>query len=350
MTWNALFCAASFFLSVPPQVDTGRTEVHYTVSAHDAMGTEDRIRVDVTMRVVHPPPRMVVEIPVWAPGSYRLRVFPDRISRIEATDREGGDLEVERLHRFRWQVKTASDELTLRYQVELRGDDRFMMRGTQRRCITYEGPAVYMYLRDHKDAPCHVEFDIPDDWDVGCGLDHVEGRRYFASDYDFLADCPVKLGKFQRFSFESHGKPIDVVVDGPGDLEFDSEGWVANINKITDCQGAIFGGFPFEKYTFLYTASPGGGGGGLEHLTSTAIGITARGLRRSPRSGMSVTAHEFIHLWNVKRLRPRELGPFDYTRPNRTTALWIMEGITSYYTQVTLARCGLLDEDGFWKS
>lgn len=349
---SAFVCAAVFFPSVRPQVATGQTEVHYTVRAHDAMGSDKRIPVSVSMRIVNPPRRAVLELPVWTPGSYRLRDFPDRVSNVLATDAHSDrePLAVERLHRHRWQVKPRSNELTLSYSIELRENDRFMLRGKRRRCITYEGPAMYMYLRDHKDAPCYVEFDIPDDWDVGCGLDPLGGRRYFAADYDFLADCPVKLGTFQRFTFESHGKPIDVVVDGPGDLEFDSETWVANIKKITDCQGAIFGGFPFDKYTFLYTASPVGGGGGLEHLTSTAIGLRASQLRTSPETGMGVTAHEFIHLWNVKRMRPRELGPFDYTRPNRTTALWIMEGFTSYYAQVTLARCGLISEDAFWNS
>ena len=171
---------------------------------------------------------------------------------------------------------------------------------------------------------------------------------FFAQSYDFLADCPTKLGRFQKFGFESHGVPIDVVVDGPGDVEFDHEAWLANIKKITDTQGEIFGGFPFDRYTFLYTASPNGGGGGLEHLTSTAIGLSVEGLQDSPRAGVGVTAHEFFHLWNVKRIRPRALGPFDYTRPVRTTALWLMEGVTSYYTDVTLARCGLRSEEDFW--
>lgn len=337
-----------------PQKDIapGPLSAHYTVSAVDAVGDGDTIPIRVEIRVEHPPrPRIVFQIPVWTPGSYRLRDFPERIHEVRAVSASGSELPVDRLHRNTWQVVHGGQStVRLSYRVDLTPSDRFMMREDDRRCLTYEGPGVYMYVRGHKDRPCHVRFDLPKGWSVASGLVDRGGGLYFAQDYDFLADCPVKMGEFFRYGFESHGVPIDVVVDASEDLEFEHEEWIANIQKITDVQGEIFGGFPFDRYTFLYTVSRGGGGGGLEHLTSTAIGLSARSLEKSAETGMGVTAHEFFHLWNVKRIRPRALGPFDYTRPVRTTALWLMEGVTSYYTDVTLARAGLETPEEFWEA
>ncbi len=344
-------CALAFFVAVSPQdIDRGDTRAEYRIMAKDAAGDGERIPLQVEMTIHHPPrPFAVLQIPVWTPGSYRLRDFPEHVHVLGAKDEDGRELEVTQLRVDSWQVATGdSRALTLSYRVDLLPRDRFMMLSPERRCLTYEGPKVYMYLRDRTDIPCHVQFDLPEGWSAASGLVDQGKGRYFAQDYDFLADCPVKIGKFQSFDFESHGKRIDVVLDGLEDLEFDSKAWLANIKKIVDCQGDIFGGFAFDRYTFLYTAAPRGGGGGLEHLTSTAIGLRAPQLLDSPMTGMGVTAHEFFHNWNVKRLRPVALGPFDYSRPNRSTGLWVAEGITSYYTDVTLARIGMRSEEQFW--
>ncbi|MHC5063520.1 MAG: M61 family metallopeptidase [Planctomycetota bacterium] len=352
MVFSSL-CGLAIFIAVSPQdIDRGSTRAEYRIMAQDAKGDGERIPLQVEMTIHHPPrPFCVAQIPVWTPGSYRLRDFPEQVKVLSAKDAEGSELEVIQLRRDSWQVATGdSAAVTISYRVDLKPRDRFMMVSPERRCLTFEGPKVYMYLRDHTDIPCQVRFELPQGWSAASGLVDQGDGLYFAQDYDFLADCPVKIGEFQRFSFESHGKPIDVVVDALEDLDFDSKAWLANIKKIVDCQGDIFGGFAFDRYTFLYTASPRGGGGGLEHLTSTAIGVRAPQLIESPLTGMGITAHEFFHNWNVKRLRPAALGPFDYSRPNRSTGLWVAEGITSYYTDVTLARVGMRSEAQFWSS
>ena len=299
-------------------------------------------------------PRAVFDLPVWTPGSYRLRDFRDHVRDVRATAPAGAELAVTRLDADSWEVAHGrQEEITFAYRILLGENDRFMLRGDERRCLTYEGPQVYVLLRDHVARPCTVRFDLPNGWEVGSGLVRgADDRTFFAQDYDFLADCPVKLGVFQEWSFRAAGGArVDVVVDGPGEVEFDADPWVENIRRIVAVQGEMFGGFPFDRYAFLFTAQPGRGfGGGLEHLTSTAIGISAAQLRNSAATGLGTIAHEFFHTWNVKRLRPRALGPFDYQRQNRTTALWLMEGVTSYYTDVTLARAGLTEPERFWES
>ena len=258
-------CALISCLPLPQDIDRGPTVNHYTVRASSAEEQDGIIPLDLSLRVENPPrSRAVFQIPVWTPGSYRYRDFPDDVHHVRAVGADGSELEVLRLNRHSYEVVHGDQsEVTLHYRIALEEGDRFMLPGDERRCITYEGPAVYMYEASSKDAPCHVTFELPEGWSQASGLVTREDGSCFAQDYDFLADCPVKIGVFQTFEFESHGVPIEVVVDGPGDVEFDEETWLANIKKITDCQGEIFGGFPFDRYTFLYTASPFGGGGGL---------------------------------------------------------------------------------------
>ncbi|MCB0251943.1 MAG: hypothetical protein KDI07_25465, partial [Anaerolineae bacterium] len=158
-------------------------------------------------------------------------------------------------------------------------------------------------------------------------------------------DNPTILGKFLSRSF--HCRNADFVCNfwNPADrYDFDVEAFVAIVERIVDYQGSIFGGFPFRRYEFQYTVSPYGGGG-LEHLTSTSIGLSDRAMAANPMSGASITAHEFFHTWNVKRIRPAVLGPFRYGVENYTGNLWVAEGWTSYYGDLTLMRTGLMDRE-----
>jgi predicted metalloprotease with PDZ domain len=326
------------------------TTAHYTVRANGAAATDGEIALVVALRLDAPArDSTVFEVPIWTPGSYRRRDFPERITVLGANAGET-ELQPVRLGRTAWRVDHGTAEsVELRYRVALRPTDRFMDPGDKRRCITYEGPAVYLYAHGAEQAPCSVRFELPDGWTVASGLDPRPDGTHFAPDYDTVADCPVKLGVVQRFGFDSHGKRIEVVLDAGTDVDFDSEKWLRGLQGIVDEGAAIFGGLPFSRYVFLFTASSQGGGGGLEHLNSTAIGVGRRGFVADPASSFGISAHEFFHCWNVKRLRPAELGPFAYDRENRTTGLWLAEGVTSYYGPVLQARAGLLGKAQFWR-
>lgn len=322
---------------------------HYSVHAIGTSGPDDAIALTVELRLDAPAgDHTVFEIPVWTPGSYRLRDFPDRIEILTATA-DDRPLAAETVARGAWLVPHGECRSTsIRYRVSLRPNDRFMDPDPARRCITYEGPAVYLYARGQLHRPCHVTFHLPDGWSVAAGLEPRDDGSHFARDYDVLADCPVKLGRFQRHAFTSHDARIEVVLDAVRDINVDLTEWLSGLQAICDAAGDMFGGMPFQRYVFLYTLGRGGGGG-LEHLNSTAIGLSLPRFLQSQRSSYGVSAHEFFHVWNVKRLRPLELGPFDYRRPNRTTGLWLSEGVTSYYGPVLQARAGLLPGDAFWR-
>jgi predicted metalloprotease with PDZ domain len=324
---------------------------HYRVHAMGSKSEAGAIPLEVELELRAPrTSRTVFEIPVWTPGSYRLRDFPERITPLDAKV-DGVAAPIETLSRTAWQVSNGkAATVTFRYRVELRPNDRFMDPAETRRCLTYEGPAVYVYARGHLDAPCRVRFELPDGWSPTSGLDPAADGSFTASDYDVLADCPVKLGVFQKFGFDAGGAQVDVIVDADKDLEFDSKSWLAGLQAIVSEGAAIFGGMPTPHYAFLFSVTTVGGGGGLEHLTSTAIGLQRAGFVKNPASSFGVSAHEFFHLWDVKRLRPIELGPFRYDRPNRTTGLWLSEGVDSYYGELLQARAGLITADQFWRA
>jgi predicted metalloprotease with PDZ domain len=209
-----------------------------------------------------------------------------------------------------------------------------------------DGPRNYLYWRDRKELPAHVHFKLPKGWTVATGLTPTfDPMVYHANDADWLLDCPVLLGKLETWNFDVGGVPHRIALDNRGrPVEFDAAAFLEVVRKITVTCVDVWGHIPYPHYTYIFTA---GGGGGLEHLTSTTIGVNTRALATNPAAHQGVIAHELFHAWNVKRLRPKSLGPFDYDGPVRTKSLWISEGITNYYTNVILSRAGLVDEAGF---
>lgn len=172
-------------------------------------------------------------------------------------------------------------------------------------------------------------------------------HRFAAADYDELIDCPIMCGDLERFDFRVRRKRYEVAIWGKDGT--DRQEFAERLGRICEHFDAMFGGVPFDRYVFLLQVG-GFGGGGLEHRNSTSISVGNLSGSRPDRKSMadSVLAHEFFHLWNVKRLRPVALGPFDYTGPNRTTALWFAEGVTSYYGNKALAQTGLVDPEVWW--
>jgi predicted metalloprotease with PDZ domain len=197
-----------------------------------------------------------------------------------------------------------------------------------------------MYLDGWKQAPARVTFQVPAGWRVATGLapTTMDSATYTAPTYDVLIDSPVLLGKFLTYQFSAAGTPHRAVVDLGGGRAYEPGVFVDMLRRISTTTIGIFGTAPYKDYTYIYV---GGRGGGLEHLNSTTIGVTTETLARNPRGAESVSAHEFFHAWNVKRIRPAELGPFDYEHQVRTVNLWWSEGVTDYYADVILARAGL---------
>ena len=164
-----------------------------------------------------------------------------------------------------------------------------------------------------------------------------------APNYDTLVDSPAELGIFQQSTFRGDGATYHVVVDG-NPADYDMTKLDETLGKITHAAVDWMQDRPYDEYTFLYHFPHGYGAGGMEHAYGTAIDINAERLRTDLLPLASVSAHEFFHLWNVKRIRPQSLEPIDYQGEQDTRALWFSEGVTSTVSDMLLARSGLIDE------
>jgi predicted metalloprotease with PDZ domain len=204
-----------------------------------------------------------------------------------------------------------------------------------------------MYPVDARNEPMAVRFDrVPEGWHIATPLTVSQDGRFSAENYDRLVDSPVEIGTFRESDFDEGGGHYRVVVDAESG-DYDMEKIAAMLHKVVAAATGWMDDRPFESYMFLYHFPRGPAGGGMEHSYSTAIDVNADVLSRSPEVLASVTAHEFFHLWNVKRIRPQTLEPVDYTKENYTRALWFSEGCTSTAGDIILLRGGLLDERHF---
>jgi predicted metalloprotease with PDZ domain len=203
-----------------------------------------------------------------------------------------------------------------------------------------------MYPVDDRSRATTVAFEVPDGWHIATPLNSDSNHNFRAENYDQLVDSPVEIGTFQESDFDEGGAHYRVVVDAePGD--YDMEKLVAMLHKIVSAATSWMNDRPFDTYMFLYHFPRGPAGGGMEHACSTAIDANAEMVARSPDALALITAHEFFHLWNVKRIRPQTLEPVDYTKENYTRALWFSEGATSTAADIVLLRSGLVDEPRF---
>ncbi|MGH7570163.1 MAG: PDZ domain-containing protein, partial [Gemmatimonadales bacterium] len=332
--------------AVIQRYDRTAPKVDYTVTVRPA----DRSAFFVELRIANPPNPARLVIPDWAPGAYRPMRSGDNIADVAATTGGGEPLAVTRASPIAWSVDTrGAATIVVRYSTAVRrpaewarANNRWFLR---RSSGLIDGPRTFMYLDGWALAPSHVTFRLPPGWRIGTGLvPTTDSAVYWAPSYDVLIDSPVLLGVFVAHRFTAGGVPHRAVVDlNGGRPTYDARRFVDMLRRICEAGIAVFGSAPYKDYTFIFA----GVGGGLEHLNSTTIGFSVPRMQRNPLTHEGVTAHEFFHTWNVKRIRPAELGPFDYTRPVRTVSLWVSEGITDYYTNVLLARGGLDSEADF---
>jgi predicted metalloprotease with PDZ domain len=184
--------------------------------------------------------------------------------------------------------------------------------------------------------------DVPPDWKFATALTSAD-NGFVAESYDRLVDSPVEAGTFQEVDFDDGGGHYRVVVDADRS-DYDMPKIVSDVRKIVAAATNWMQDRPYQTYLFLYHFPRGPGGGGMEHAYCTAIELSAHSLKDDWQAFDDVTAHEFFHLWNVKRIRPATLEPVDYTRENYTRALWFSEGVTSTVQDIILLRADLLDE------
>ena len=286
-----------------------------------------------------------LQLPVWN-ALYQVRDFAQYVNWVRAKDRAGHSLAVQALDKSRWQLSDAQGGAVVEYQIFLDSPGPFGAQFNSHHAFLNLAQ-ILMYPVDARNGPMVVRFSqVPAGWHVATPLASMPDGGFSAESYDRLVDSPVEIGMFRESDFDEGGGHYRVIVDAESG-DYDMERITSMLHKIVAAATSWMDDRPFENYMFLYHFPRGPGGGGMEHAYSTAIALNADVLAKAPEALASVTAHEFFHLWNVKRIRPQTLEPVDYTRANYTRALWFSEGCTSTAADFIQLRGGLLDEPHF---
>jgi len=295
-------------------------------------------------------------MPDWAPGAYGIENYAANVQRFLAHSADGRELSWRKTDSQTWHIELGgATAVTIDYQVYANNLQNNVGQYDDRHAFI-AGPATWMYLVGGKERPIELSIDIPSGWKVATGMEHASDHTFRAENYDWFADTPVEISDFTEKDFVVLGSTYHIIFhDVMGGK--DTSQFTADLQKIVGAIVPIFQpvagsgtqAAPFKDYYFLFHVWPKAGGG-LEHLNSTQINfskdmdntepVPARGTQYT--SKLYVSAHEFFHAWNVKRIRPRPLGPFDYSQMVHTPSLWISEGLTSYYGWLALAHAGLI--------
>lgn len=286
-----------------------------------------------------------VKMPVWAPGSYLVREFSKNVEGFKASA-AGKPVKFEKVRKNIWRVYGAkASQLKVNYRVYANEVSvRTSFIDASHAFLSSTG--IFMYPDGHLKSPSTVKVVPFEGWSkVSTGLEPVAGQQftYTAKDFDILYDSPLEVGNQEVFEFTASGVKHEVAMYGGGN--YDKERLKVDMAKIVEQGTAIYGENPNKHYTFIVHNFERGGGG-LEHLNSTVLGASRNQYNneRGYNGFLDLVAHEYYHLWNVKRLRPVALGPFDYDNEVYTTNLWIAEGFTAYYENKLTHRAGFNDQ------
>jgi len=283
-----------------------------------------------------------LKMPVWTPGSYLVREYARHLQDFKATSSQG-DLSSHKLSKNHWQVATAGvSEVKVSYRVyanelTVRTNHLDTTHGY------FNGAALFFFVPGLEQQPIEVKIVPPQsDWQVSTTLPQIEGETntYVAQDFDTLVDTPFEVGTQRVYNFEVLGTPHSLAIWSQGNAN--PQQIIADTTKVIETEAAMFGGLPYKQYLFLLHLS-GSGYGGLEHKDCCTLNYPRFGFRDRDKYQrfIQLVAHEFFHLWNVKRIRPQALEKFNYEGENYTTSLWFCEGTTSYYDILIPLRAGI---------
>jgi predicted metalloprotease with PDZ domain len=297
-------------------------------------------------------PEVELMMAVWTPGSYLVREFSRHVEAVTAVGTDGKALAVEKSDKNRWRVATGgAPSVTVRYRVYAR-EMSVRTNWVDAGFALLNGAPTFLTLADRGARPHEVVINPATGWSRSLtGLAELGGgpHRYRAPDFDTLADSPIVVGNPAVYEFTVDGKRHYLVNEGEGGV-FEGARAAKDLEAVVREHRRMWGPLPYEKYVFLNVITEAAGG--LEHKNSTVL-MTSRWATRTRRTyvaWLDLASHEFFHTWNVKRLRPVELGPFDYENEVHTRSLWIAEGITDYYADLALHRAGLTTREEYLDS
>lgn len=327
-------------------VKTAAPDISYTISMPKPW--THLLEVEMLIKWTQMPEKIELKMPVWTPGSYLIREYARHLQDLVAKDASGNQLSWRKTNKNTWQIDSKkageilvtyriyANELTVRTN-ELNDDHAF-----------WNNAATLLFVKDQLNARSTVKVLPYGNWKIATGLPAGDTANTFvAENYDVLYDSPFEVSNFNETSFDVEGKRHRIVITGEGN--YDLKKLAVDTAKIVEEGYKIFGELPYNDYTFIINLR---GGGGLEHLNSTALQTDRFSFKPESRykGFLGLVAHEYFHNWNVKRIRPDALGPFDYENENYTKLLWVAEGGTAYYEGILLRRAGLITDKEFFEN
>ncbi len=316
--------------------------IRYTVS----LAHPEQHLFRVSMEVPEVRGEVKLQMAAWN-ALYEIRDFSSHVQQVEAYA-DGQRVDIEKLDKLTWRVK-ASGTVTVKYATFW--DDVGPFNSQLNTEHAFINPAmILLYVPERRAEQSSIVLrDVPDGWKIGTAgkvaANSADGSRAYTIDaptYDTLADGPIEASNFEEFTIHDLSPAVHVVIHGDNYKKHDVE---TALRKICTYEIKLMEGAPYSEYTFIFHIGKvsGGGGGGMEHANSTAIYVP------SGEYLANVAAHEYFHLWNVKRIRPATLEPVDYTHEMYTRALWFAEGVTNTYASYTLVRSGIWNRHEFYQ-
>lgn len=336
-----LTCSSAVFAA------KGKLDITYTVSLTDVAKQEFHVSTDIKNI---DQPTLDLALPTWTPGWYTVENYFKNVLRFRITDAAGKILPLRMTRKQTWSLDTRGIK-----QIRVDYDYSATVLGLNQAKIAtdfafFTGIELFLEPIGHRGDPSTVKFNIPAGWRLISALkDTADPTVFQASDYDTLVDAPALMGKFDLTPFEVGGKPHFFAAAPAGVFNAErSKKFTEILGSTIKAQSAIFGGLPYDKYIAFYFFMPAqsNASGALEHQNSY-VAFAPAGNRSTPEGIIGTGSHEFFHLWNVKRIRPAEMWPYDYSRENETPLLWFSEGFTNYYGVVATYRAGVTSRENF---
>jgi predicted metalloprotease with PDZ domain len=301
----------------------------------------------VTMTIPDVHDSVTIQMPAWN-ATYQIRDFASRIENLHASGEDKNALPVEKMDKQTWKI-TGSNTIEVEYEIFWDEPGPFASQlNSTHVFMNFAEILTYVSDRRNEEVGLALSIALSQNWQPATAFSftYVSARgrnRYYggtAANYDALVDNPIEFGELNAFKLPGLDSPVSCAVHGDNWNKRELE---EGLTKIVRYETQLMGGAPYDHYQFIFHIDPSGaGGGGMEHANSTAIGAT------STAAAISTAAHEFFHLWNVKRIRPQSLEPVDYSKEMHTRSLWFAEGVTSTYGAYALLRTGLWTPNQFY--
>ena len=320
--------------------------IEYTVKVADIPGQLFHVTTDI--RNINQP-SLDLSLPVWSPGWYVIENYGKNIARLRVSEPGGRELRPAQVRKQTWRIDTKGiSRVTVEFDYLAN-----VLSANQARIAPdyafFTGTQLFLLPEGHRSRPSKVRFVAPSGWKIATGLDETADPMVFtAPEYDTLVDQPTLMGTFDVTRFTVDGKPHDLVANPAGVFSVEkTRTLIGHLTKLAETQGRIFGGLPYKKFVYFYVFRPAEASARVLEHQNSFVALWNPDALPPPDDMVGQAAHEFFHVWNVKRIRPVQMWPYDYARENETPLLWVSEGFTSYFASLTSYRAGLRDARSF---